>query len=284
MAELARRCISRYDILNNTWVASTCARLAVQSSSSRPGWTHIPIGCPPGPFQVTYIYDLGSKSWIAGPNTNLPHAFAAGIAVNGRLFVIGGSDGSATDLCNVESFDVSCSDCPAIVSETFDTVSPPALPNGWIATNAQGPEPLWTTSALNPDNLNNTYSITASTVTDKRLDSPGIVVNSPSALVSFRSRYQLGGYGTLSPSHDGAVLEISSPNINGGMFTDVTDPLVGGYFLSGGYSEIIANGFLSPIAGRHAWASYSGVDLLTGFFCSLRRRASRPWTQPRRSR
>ena len=82
--------------------------------------------------------------------------------------------------------------------------------------------------------------------------------------MGFRSRFQFGGYGNLPPPHDGGVLEISSPTINGGMFTDVTDPVVGGYFLNGGYSEIIANGFLSPIAGRRAWASYSGVDLLTG--------------------
>ena len=108
-------------------------------------------------------------------------------------------------------------------------------------------------------------SVTASTVTDKRLDTPGIAVNSPSALVSFRSRFQLGNYGTLSPSHDGGVLEISSPNINGGMFTDVTDPVVGGYFLNGGYSESIANGFLSSIAGRQAWAlRSSSVNLLSG--------------------
>ena len=143
MVALGSAIHNRYDILNNTWagLASAPVSLFNPAAAALGGRTYF-IGCPPAPFQVSYVYDLGSNSWTAGPNTNLPHALAAGIAVNGRLIVIGGSDGSTTDLCNVESFDVSCSDCPNVLSETFDTVSPPAVPNGWIATNAQGPPPL----------------------------------------------------------------------------------------------------------------------------------------------
>src|SRR5262249_41662578 len=33
-----------------------------------------------------------------------------------------------------------------LLSENFDGVMPPALPSGWVATNAQGPPPLWVTS------------------------------------------------------------------------------------------------------------------------------------------
>src|SRR4029078_5183535 len=33
-----------------------------------------------------------------------------------------------------------------VLGETFDNVTPPALPPGWTATNAQGPPPLWVTS------------------------------------------------------------------------------------------------------------------------------------------
>ena len=33
-----------------------------------------------------------------------------------------------------------------MMNETFDSVTPPALPPDWIATNAQGPPPLWVTS------------------------------------------------------------------------------------------------------------------------------------------
>ena len=35
--------------------------------------------------------------------------------------------------------------------------------------------------------------------------------------------------------YDGGVLEVSSPNINGGAFTDITNAAVGGNFVSGGY-------------------------------------------------
>ena len=38
-----------------------------------------------------------------------------------------------------------------------------------------------------------------------------------------------------------AVLEVSSPNINGGAFTDITDPAVGGNFVTGGYVGVISN-------------------------------------------
>src|SRR4249919_289760 len=33
-----------------------------------------------------------------------------------------------------------------VLSENFDGMTPPALPPGWLATNAQGPPPLWVTS------------------------------------------------------------------------------------------------------------------------------------------
>src|SRR4029077_19479913 len=54
------------------------------------------------------------------------------------------------------------------------------------------------------------------------------------------------------------VLEVSSPNINGGAFTDLTDPAVGGTFVSGGYTGPISTAFSSPIGGRNAWSGTSG--------------------------
>ena len=43
---------------------------------------------------------------------------------------------------------VQCKPCwqEEIISENFDAVIPPALPPNWLATNAQGPPPLWVTS------------------------------------------------------------------------------------------------------------------------------------------
>ena len=54
------------------------------------------------------------------------------------------------------------------------------------------------------------------------------------------------------------MLEVSSPNINGGAFTDITNAAVGGSFVSGGYTAAISTAFMSPIAGRMAWSGNSG--------------------------
>ena len=59
------------------------------------------------------------------------------------------------------------------------------------------------------------------------------------------------------------MLEISSPNINGGAFTDITDVSVGGSFVSGGYNSQINTGFQSPIGGRQAWTGNSGGYITT---------------------
>jgi hypothetical protein len=62
---------------------------------------------------------------------------------------------------------------------------------------------------------------------------------------------------------DGAVLEISSFYINNGEFTDITDPAVGGSFITGGYNRTISSDRGSPIAGRRAWSGDSGGFITT---------------------
>jgi hypothetical protein len=57
---------------------------------------------------------------------------------------------------------------------------------------------------------------------------------------------------------DGYVLEISSPNISGGAFLDVTDSHVGGSITSGGYTGVISSDANNPLAGRMAWSGDSG--------------------------
>ena len=65
-------------------------------------------------------------------------------------------------------------------SENFDGVVPPALPPGWLATNAQGPPPLWVTSnsgvPLPPADTppNAAFVDDPAVLSDKRLDSPGL--------------------------------------------------------------------------------------------------------------
>src|SRR5919108_1151142 len=100
-------------------------------------------------------------------------------------------------------------------SENFDGVAPPALPAGWTATNAQGPGPLWGTSnSGNPappaSSLPNSAFIDdPPIVSDKRLDSPPIVIPQTGGTLTFANNYH------FNATHDGGVLEIS---INGGPF------------------------------------------------------------------
>jgi hypothetical protein len=141
-------------------------------------------------------------------------------------------------------------------SENFDSVIAPALPAGWVATNATGAAPLWVTQAANSDTApNNAFIDDPDAVSDKRLDTPNIFIPSASAQVSFRNFYNLEGGGAVY--YDGGVLEVSSPNINGGAFTDITNAAVGGSFVTGGYNGTIDTNFANPLAGRMAWSQDS---------------------------
>jgi cell division septation protein DedD len=113
--------------------------------------------------------------------------------------------------------------------------------------------PFWGTSTITPHTPpNDVFSTAPDNILDNRLDAPphsiGIFDNS----LTFRHSYN------LQEGFDGAVLEISVPSINGGAFTDVTDPAVDGRFAPGtGYSTIISATSQSPIAGRMAWSGNS---------------------------
>jgi Tol biopolymer transport system component len=123
--------------------------------------------------------------------------------------------------------------------------------------------PPWVTTTITPDTPpNDVFSTAPDDILDNRLDAPliraGIFDNS----VTFSHSYD------LEEGFDGAVLEISTPGINGGAFTDVTDPAVGGS-LSPGYNATISSAFQSPIGGRMAWSGnstgYVSVLLFLGF-------------------
>ena len=129
-------------------------------------------------------------------------------------------------------------------TENFDGVMAPALPPGWGGT--------WVTSTTTPDTApNDAFVDDPATPSDQPLRTL-VTINSALAQVSFRNFYN------LESGFDGGVLEVSSPNINAGAFTDVTDPAVGGSFVSGGYNGTIDEFSGSPIAGRQAWTGNSG--------------------------
>jgi hypothetical protein len=140
--------------------------------------------------------------------------------------------------------------------ENFDGVTAPALPAGWTASNGSGDPDMWATSTIGPDTApNDVFVIDQDGSSDKYLDSRDIIVNSASATLAFRNNFDTEFSG--GTYWDGYVLEVSSPNISGGTFTDVTDPAVGGSIPTGGYTGEIDGTANNPLAGRQAWSGSS---------------------------
>jgi hypothetical protein len=156
------------------------------------------------------------------------------------------------------------------LAENFDGVTAPALPAGWTTsfTNGDGDctvgGPLctlgsnWTTVSSASDTApNSAFHNDPSCVSDNVLVTPSFAITSAAAQITFRNSFN------LEDTFDGGVLEVSSPNINGGAFTDITNGAVGGSFVTGGYTDAISTQFLSPIAGRQAWSGNSGGFITT---------------------
>lgn len=142
---------------------------------------------------------------------------------------------------------------PCGFSENFDGVIAPALPAGWLATNAQGQPPFWVTSNVSPDTVpNDAFVDDPATISDKLLDAPSVAITSGNAQVTFRN------YFDTESTFDGGVLEIS---FAGQPFIDIIQG--GGSFVTGGYNATISTAFQSPIAGRRAWSGNSGGYITT---------------------
>ena len=92
-------------------------------------------------------------------------------------------------------------------------------------------------------------------ISDKVLDRQ-VTINSDSPVMTFRNNFNSEFDGTVY--WDGGVVEISSPNISGGDFLDVTDSHVGGSITAGGYTGEISGDASNPLAGRMAWSGNSG--------------------------
>jgi subtilisin family serine protease len=146
---------------------------------------------------------------------------------------------------------------PVVLNEYF-AGPPPTLPPDWVATNAQGPPPLWLTSnsgvPMPPaDTLPNAASIDdPGVVSDKRLESSVIGVPSLDTPFSFRHNFNLEA-SSQDPNlgFDGAVLEVS---YDGGITFQYVPPEA---FLMGGYNRTISADRGSPIAGLRAWSGNS---------------------------
>ena len=148
-----------------------------------------------------------------------------------------------------------------MINETFDSVTPPALPPDWIATNAQGPPPLWGTSnsgvpmppADSPPNA--VFIDDPAVASDKRLDSPQFsFFESGPARLTFRHNFNFEASDTDPDlGFDGGVLELSTDG--GTTFQDIL--AAGGTFFIGGYNRTISADRGSPIGGRRAWSGTS---------------------------
>ena len=124
----------------------------------------------------------------------------------------------------------------------------PALPSGWVASNAQGPGPLWVTDAVIADTAPNSAHVDdPAAVSDKRLDSTPIYIYTDEAELHFWhvTHFSVGDMGSF---HDGGVLEIS---IDGAPFVDIVD--AGG---TADYDGTVV-GAGNPLEGRAAWV-FSG--------------------------
>lgn len=150
--------------------------------------------------------------------------------------------------------------------ENFDSVTPPALPPSWLATNALGPPPFWVTSnsglpmpaADTPPNA--AFIDDPNVVSDKRLDSMLFsFFEGCCPQLSFRHNFNLEA-SDVDPNvgFDGAVLELSTDG--GNTFQEIA----GSAFVMGGYNRTISTDRGSPIAGRQAWSGNSG-----GFITSV---------------
>ena len=113
----------RYDLIGNVWTAMTPVPTSMYAPAvgifnnriylvgggdpARHGDSFRPGTSPDASFTTTHLYDPGTNSWSAGPNTLVPHSFTAGTVVGNNMFVVGGFNGSA-DTNAVEKLNLGC--------------------------------------------------------------------------------------------------------------------------------------------------------------------------------
>jgi hypothetical protein len=94
-------------------------------------------------------------------------------------------------------------------------------------------------------------------ISEKRLISRNIVLGAGAHQINFRNWFQTEH--DPPPAEifwDGYVLEVSTDG--GASWADVTDPSIGGTFVSGPYTGEIDGTAANPLAGRMAWSGTSG--------------------------
>ena len=151
-----------------------------------------------------------------------------------------------------------------LLDESFDEVTPPALPNGWENIG-------WVTTAFFSDTLPNAaHSFEADSVTDTSLFSPAFE-SVASGQLRFHHRFIMedAGQGSVF-AFDGVVLEIAFSH--SGPYSDIQAK--GATFETGGYDHVIplfGKAADNPLSGREVWggASQGYQDVVVNFPPSL---------------
>ena len=177
------------------------------------------------------------------------------------LLLIAGAIASGPIVAGIRPRRGRCPPCAGLVTsvENFDSVTAPALPIQWLATNALGPPPLWVTSntgqpsppADTPPNA--AFIDDPDVISDKRLDSMLFsFFEGCCPQLSFRHNFNLEA-SDVDPSvgFDGGVLELSTDG--GNTFQEIPASA----FVMGGYNRTISADRGSPIAGRQVWSGDS---------------------------
>ena len=267
----------RYDPGTDKWTVTSTTNApvgrylhtAIWTGSEMIIWGGYPITSTGG------RYIPGTDSWTATSTTNGPTSRGDHTAVwtGDQMIVWGGNNNDVVintggRYCAQPSNPSPtptqiCANPVTIFSESFDGVTPPTLPDGWVATNAIDPDGiLWVSSTSGgptpiADSEPTAAFVNESTaISDKRLDSPSILIPGPSAQLTFSNNYNLAQFN--DEARDAGVLEIS---IGEGEFTDIV--AAGGSFVTGGYNWTISTRFGNPMAGRRAWSGNSGGFITT---------------------
>ncbi|MGH3584589.1 MAG: carboxypeptidase regulatory-like domain-containing protein, partial [Mycobacterium sp.] len=104
---------------------------------------------PPAPVDFGVV-SAGGPSVCRSISFTVDPAVACGAMVTASLGLADGASNLGT------AASVFQTGIPKPVStQSFDSVAVPALPAGWVATNATGPSPLWSTTATFPDTAPN---------------------------------------------------------------------------------------------------------------------------------
>jgi hypothetical protein len=147
--------------------------------------------------------------------------------------------------------------------ENFGVTGEPDLPAGWT-TSASGAQPIWKTSRTQHQTPPQAaYSAAAAQVGVNEMTSPAFRLNSASAELTFRNRYDLETTFLRNKLYDGSVLEIK---IGEGFFQDII--AAGGRFTAGGYDGVLDSAHQNPLGGRLAWSGKSGPHQTPQFITS----------------